>query len=276
MNEFSQWIGRTEEHRDRISQAGVDQFRATFDLDPASDNPGEAPKGYHWCLGLPDTPTPELGLDGHPPKGGFLPPIPFPRRMWAASSVEFLTELPIGAQVVRRSKIFSVQEKTGKSGPLVLVQVEHQTEVEGQCAIKERQTIVYREQATSAMELPPVEKPQSFQYPLLREVLPTQTLLFRYSALTFNSHRIHYDLPYAMEQEGYPGLVVHGPLMASLGVQAAAAHGDLKTFSFRALSPAFCDQPLYVVGDFDKDTQEVNVLGGDGRRCVSAQVTFKQ
>ena len=276
MSDFSEWVGRSQESQDVITISGVQRFYATLDLDVPDSvkETGNAPLGYHWCLCLPDSPMSELGVDGHPLKGGFLPPIELPRRMWAPSDVEFFTELPIGATIIRRSTIASVKEKSGKTGLLVFVEVDHETIVDGACAIKERQTIVYREAATDATPLPEVGASRPEGWDVIKAVQPTATLLFRYSALTFNTHRIHYDLPYAQDQEMYPELVVHGPLMATLALQLAATQGGVKKFSFRGKSPAFCNQQLYFVGNRQESDGEVAAIGADGRQCLSAQVRY--
>ena len=273
MTDFQQWVGNSVEQSDVISASGVDRFAATLDLQ-LQDN--AVPYGYHWCLCLPDTDTTALGPDGHPPKGGFLPPISLPRRMWAASHVEFFHPMSIGATILRRSTIASVKEKTGKSGALAFVEVDHETWANDKLAIKERQTVVYREAATSALPLPAVDagEPQGWQ--IVEQLNPQPTLLFRYSALTFNSHRIHYDLPYAQERELYPHLVVHGPLMATQALQLAARYGSVKQFSFKALSAAFCDQPLYLAANIDQAHGAVSTIGGDGRTCLQAEVVFAQ
>ena len=132
MTDLSNWIGRTQSVEDIVTQSAVDRFCATIDCDPCHE---VAPLGYHWCLGLPDNPMHELGEDGHPQKGGFLPPVDLPRRMWASSKVEFIHPLPIGATIKRKSTIASVNEKTGKTGKLVFVEVDHETEVNGKTAL---------------------------------------------------------------------------------------------------------------------------------------------
>ena len=278
---LSQWIGRSQSISDVVTQSGVDRFCATIGCKHVhQDNTQTAPLGYHWCLGLPDAPMDELGEDGHPKKGGFLPPIELPRRMWASSKVEFIQALPIGATITRQSSIASVSEKSGKTGALVFVGVDHETKVAGEVAIREQQTIVYREATQSRAPLPEdnAEPPEDWQ--VVEGTTPSPQLLFRYSALTFNSHRIHYDLPYAQSEELYPGLIVHGPLMATLLLQLAAKHGDVSRFSFRGMSPAYSEQSLFLTANFDKHvdtpTGELATIGGDGRTCVSAQATFRK
>lgn len=278
MTVLNKWLGRTQSIEDVITQSGVDRFCATVACDSNQD---VAPLGYHWCLGLPDNPTQELGEDGHPQKGGFLPPVKLPRRMWASSKVEFIRPLPIGAKIKRTSTIASVSEKTGKTGELVFVEVDHQTEVSGEVAICERQTIVYREASLSRASLPSdnieqVNSEQLKKWQLVHSLTPSAQLLFRYSALTFNSHRIHYDLDYAKSEELYPALIVHGPLMATLVLQLAAQQADVSKFSFRAVSPAYCDQSLMLTANFDQNEGELATIGGDGRTCLSAQVEFRR
>ncbi len=278
MSELEQWVGRTQQSHDVITLGGVKRFCATTGVDFNSSDTTTAPLGYHWCLCLPDNPMSELGVDGHPLKGDFLPPIELPRRMWAASNVEFFGVLPIGAEVTRFSTIASVKEKSGKTGALVFVDVEHETHINNHCVIKETQTIVYREATTAPMPLPDIvaEKvaEQKKDWPISKEILPTTAMLFRYSALTFNSHRIHYDRVYAIEQESYPELVVHGPLMATLVLQLAGAHHNLKTFSYRSVSPAFCNQVLTMAAKFNNHDGELTMIGADGRTCLTATVEF--
>lgn len=275
MSDFFDWVGRSQQSQDSITISGVSRYCATLGIDPSvALETNLAPYGYHWCLCLPDAPMNELGSDGHPKKGGFLPPISLPRRMWASSKVEFVSQLPIGATINRTSTILSVDEKIGKTGALMFVVVEHRTELDGKTAITEQQTIVYRDAATTTMPLPSSkgEKPSGWQN--IETVLPTSPMLFRYSALTFNSHRIHYDLPYAQDQEMYPDLVVHGPLIASLLLQVAAKQGELKHFSFRAQSAAFCDQDLYLASNYADQAGQLEAIGADGRSCVVAKVAY--
>lgn len=277
MTDLSQWVGRSQTSQDVITLSGVKRFYAALDQAVPADlgAASMAPYGYHWCLCLPDNPMSELGVDGHPKKGGFLPPVELPRRMWAASEVTFFSGLPIGEEITRHSQIASVKEKTGKTGALVFVEVDHQTDVRGQCAIKERQTIVYKDAATEPMPLPETNAGTPSGWQVVQDIQPTTPMLFRYSALTFNSHRIHYDLPYAQDQEMYPELVVHGPLMATLALQLAAAHGELATFSYRGMSPAFCNQTLFLTGNFDGSTGELATIGADGRQCLTANANYR-
>ena len=279
MSAWQDWIGRTERRGDSVNRAPLARWLATLDREPAAD--GAAPQGFHWCLALPDAPTAALGADGHPRReaspGSFLPPIPLPRRMWASSEVEFLHPLPVGAVIERRSRIASITEKQGGSGALVFVEVAHETLADGALAVRETQAIVFREAADPDTPLaPPPPGESSFDpvgWDAHREIRPSETLLFRYSALTFNSHRIHYDRPYAQEEERYRGLVVHGPLTATLLLDLARRHfGDqaLARFAFRGLSPAICGEPLHLVLRGDGGTIELGAFAGAGRAVMHA------
>ncbi len=273
MNDYSKWLGSSEVRSDIICENAIARFRATLDTPDIAG----VPQGFHWCTGLPDTPTEDLGADGHPPKGGFLPPIPLPRRMWAASDVEFIAPVEVNAAIKLTSTVANISAKSGKSGELVFVEVEHVTRANDIEAIREKQTIVYRGATTTRASLPP-STPESAngvdlsEWDWTRTLVPKTTMLFRYSAMTFNSHRIHYDLPYAIEEELYPGLVVQGPLMATLLLDHCArkfGQNALSKFSYKGVSPAFADQPLHLVGRGDKEL-ELNVLGADGRTVVKA------
>lgn len=189
-----------------------------------------------------------LGEDGHPSRGGFLPPVPLPRRMWAGSEIDFHGNLRVGDTVRRASRVAEVTGKAGRSGPLCLVSVDHEISTGGDTVIRERQTIVYRDAPDGGGATPaPLE--QAPVGDVVEMVEASSTLLFRYSALTFNAHRIHYDMTYATSAEGYPGLVVHGPLQASLLIQVAARSRGGRipaSFKFRGASPAFEGQPLFL------------------------------
>jgi 3-methylfumaryl-CoA hydratase len=266
---LADWIGTSQTLHDTVSRAALSRFTATID---SAASPDSVPQGFHWCLCLPDAPTASLVIDGHPPKGGFLPPVNLPRRMWAASDIDFRAPLNPCATIERVSKVAGIAEKSGAAGPLTFVEVEHTTRANGVACIVERQTIVYRQAAKAPMPMPPCAEPDLSAWPWRRSLTPDAALLFRYSALTFNAHRIHYDLPYAREQECYPGLVVHGPLMATLLLDLCArALGPdcLAHFSFRVVAPAFAGQPLHLVGRPGK-TIELQALGADGRIVVSA------
>jgi 3-methylfumaryl-CoA hydratase len=267
---WADWVGREQVQRDVLTPALLARFRATFDSDGTGDI---APLGIHWCLCTPDAATAELDTDGHPKRGGFLPPIPLPRRMWASSNVTFHAPIHGGAAIERRSIIAGIEEKTGGSGALVFVQIDHDTTSDGVLAVSERQTIVYREASTTTPAPLGSGTPRLSDYAWHRALTPGAPLLFRYSALTFNSHRIHYDLPYATGEEGYLGLVVHGPLTASLLLDLAARElgaNRLASFSFRGVSPAIANEPLHLVGNIDGLALRLAALGSDGREVMTA------
>jgi 3-methylfumaryl-CoA hydratase len=263
MATWDAWIGRTQEQSDILTPGLLARFRATLDSETTnrSESAGDiAPQGIHWCLCLPDAATGTLGPDGHPARGGFMPPVPLPRRMWSASDVTFLAPIPLGAAITRRSVITDIAEKSGASGALVFVTIAHETWADGTLSIDERQTVVYRDaplNPAAAIAPPAIAAPDINDWPVRRIITPDEPLLFRYSALTFNSHRIHYDHPYATGVEGYSGLVVHGPLIATLLLDLAAREfgpNGLRKFTMRAVSPAFAGNPLHLVmrsGDKD-------------------------
>ncbi len=231
------WIGREETASEGLSPTLVKQFCTT--LGAAVSDGDIAPQVIHFCLTQPAAPMDALGRDGHPARGGFLPPVPLPRRMWAGGALEFHAPLRVGQKVTRKSVIKDVVMKQGRSGPLCFVTVEHEIRGGGELAVMERQDLVYREDGSGGAVPKPVgDVPQGDH---TTSFMPTPTLLFRYSAMTFNGHRIHYDRDYAQQVEGYPGLVVHGPMKAKLMCHFAGkiAGKPPKTFRFRGLAPAF-------------------------------------
>jgi 3-methylfumaryl-CoA hydratase len=233
------WIGREQSASEVLTETLVDQFNATFDRDA---DEGRAPLLIHLCLAQPIAPMSALGRDGHPALGGFLPPVSLPRRMWAGGAFEFHGPVHVGEEVTRRSVIQDVQLKEGRSGALCFVTVAHEVSADGRAVLSERQDIVYRDiDRGGASPKAPDAAPQGQH---VKPVDPTPTLLFRYSAMTFNGHRIHYDREFCIQDEGYPSLVVHGPMQATQLCQFAA---DLrgappKRFEFRSLSPLFDNQ----------------------------------
>ncbi len=286
--EFEDWIGRSERTTDRLSAARSRRWLATFDRSSPGD--GAMPQGIHWCLNTPEAPTMHLGADGHPQRDNspdsFLPPITLPRRMWAASEVEFHAPLVPGSNVERVTRIESITEKEGGSGPLVFVTLSHETSAGGRVAVSEKQTLVYRGAAAADAPLvPPPTGEGSFDlsdWQATRSVLPDQPLLLRYSALTFNSHRIHYDAPYASKIERYRGLVVHGPLTATLLLDHAAQQlGDnaLASFKFRGTSPAIVGEELILamreVGRGTGSNIELGAFAADGRQVMKAEAAVR-
>jgi 3-methylfumaryl-CoA hydratase len=242
LDHLRQWIGRRTEASDIVTAQLVRGLRATLFLEIGAPRHGDAaPFTVHWCLAQPVFPMSELGPDGHPTRGGFLPPVPLPRRMWAGGELEFLDALRVGDEVTRGSEIADVTMKAGSTGALCFVSVTHVISTARGAAIRERQDIVYRDLASGAQ--PPAKPPMPPPTAQHREShMADPVLLFRYSALTFNGHRIHYDRDYVTKVEGYPGLVFHGPMQAALLVECAARlHGGAapKKFSYRGVQPLF-------------------------------------
>ncbi len=270
------WIGNREEIADVITLWPVQALHATLDREgppPAAGDP--LPPLWHWLFFLPTVPHSELGVDGHPERGGFLPPVPLPRRMFAGARYEFRRPLHIGERARSARGVASVSEKHGGSGPLVFVLIRYEvTGEEGLCVVAEHD-IVYREAPTEAPTYPPSADAIPTA-PWSETITPDAVMLFRYSALTFNAHRIHYDHPYVTHAEGYPGLVVHGPLTAMLLADLAQRNGPgpLETFSFRARSPLFAGHPIRLLGEPSGRTAALAAWSQDRRRAVTAAAGF--
>jgi 3-methylfumaryl-CoA hydratase len=241
IDHLRQWIGRTQEATDIVTAQLVKGLRATLFQEVGEPRRGDAaPFTVHWCLAQPVFPMSQLGSDGHPTRGGFLPPVPLPRRMWAGGEIEFIDALCVGDESTRTSRIADVTVKTGSTGTLCFVAVEHTITSPRGVAIRERQDIVYRE-TTSAATAPAKTPPPPAKAQHRESRVSDPVLLFRYSALTFNGHRIHYDRDYVTKVEGYPGLIFHGPLQAALIVEMAAKLRGRppKKFSYRGVQPLF-------------------------------------
>jgi 3-methylfumaryl-CoA hydratase len=243
-----QWVGRTESAEDVITIERARAFTATLAGDLSMPRKGDpAPLAFHWCLAPRLSALVDADVDGHPKRGDFLPPVPLPRRMWAGGELEFLAPLRIGDTILRRSRITDIALKTGRSGPLCFVTVTHEFSTNGVPCLRERHNIVYRDKASGEPAKIPPEKDEKV-FTAERVIDPSPILLFRYSALTFNSHRIHYDVDYAMHEEGYEGLVVHGPLQATLLLHhavAVAGHAP-RRFSYRGMAPLTHRRPFWV------------------------------
>ncbi|MBW8467219.1 MAG: MaoC family dehydratase N-terminal domain-containing protein [Thiobacillus sp.] len=268
MENISDWIGRQESVHDTIAATPVKALNATLDHPSMAVVPGSPlPPLWHWLYFLPLHRQSEIGADGHAKRGGFLPPVPLPRRMWAGSQFEFRSPVLVGAEVERTSTIANVTEKAGRTGKLVFVKVRHELRCNGapDPAVVEYHDIVYREakQATD-VESPPVAAPTGAPWQL--EIVPDDVLLFRYSALTFNGHRIHFDRQYVTQVEGYPGLIVHGPLIATLLMDQIRRHlpgADVASFSFKAVRPTFDLHPFRVNGAPQADGKTVKLWAQD-------------
>ena len=270
------WVGRSESAEDLIDVLRARAMQATLDrLEPALAEGDGLPPLWHWLYFWGLAPRSGLGPDGHPARGGFLPPIDLPLRMWAGSRVTFARPLPIGATARRTSMISDVRQKTGRSGRLAFVTVRHEVADALGAAILEEQDIVYRE-ATKPDAGPRSGEPAPQDARWTRQVTPDPVLLFRYSALTFNGHRIHYDQPFATA-EGYPSLVVHGPLLATLMVDLAVdarPEATIRHFEFRALRPIFGDAPFTVAARPAENGEAVDVwvAAPDGMLAMRGRV----
>lgn len=255
------WIGRKESRVDRVTAWPVIGLAATLDRDDPEPKPGDAiPPGWHWLYFLEARPASELGQDGHSKRGGFLPPVELPRRMWAGGRIEFKRALRIGDTIRRDSEIVSIEAKEGRSGSLVFVTVRHTVSTSGDLAVVEEHDIVYREAAKPGGLSPPA-KPAPREALWRRELVADPVMLFRYSALTFIGHRIHYDLDYCRNVEGYPGLVVHGPLQTVLLLDLARRQEPrpVRRLEYRALHPVFHFERFTVNGNPAADASKAEL-----------------
>lgn len=273
---LQEWVGRSETRPDQITAAPMAALAATLDLEIPYPGPGDPlPPLWHWLYFLPFARQSELGPDGHPKRGGFLPPVELPRRMWAGGKVEFHRPLRVGEIVTRTSRIADVKFKEGRSGRLVFVLVRHQIDD----ALTEEHDIVYRDERRAEDPEPaPQISPEPEAAAWERVVRPDDVLLFRYSALTFNGHRIHYDRRYATEVEGYPGLVVHGPLIATLLVELLRSNlpaAVVTGFEFRAVSPIFDTGSFSVCGKPEDDGKTVRLWAKNSAGALAMTATAK-
>jgi 3-methylfumaryl-CoA hydratase len=273
---FSAWIGKSETNNDTIDARPVRLMRTIMDSDFNAPNNDELPPLWHW-LYFPTTATlDELGPDGHPKLGGFLPPVELPRRMWAGGRLQFFRPLRIGDQVEKKSSIKDIATKNGRTGKLCFVTVVHEFMVSGDLCIREEHDIVYRENAKTGITSPsPPAAPDNCDWS--RSIKPGPVMLFRYSALTFNGHRIHYDVDYCRDVEGFEGRVFHGPLTATLLVDLAVRNNPdkpLRSFDFRAISPLFDTKSFLIAGQNHDKMSEIWAQNSDGRLAMKAEAVF--
>jgi 3-methylfumaryl-CoA hydratase len=276
------WTGRSETVEDLVTATPCAALAATLDW-PASAGPQRPAAGtplpylWHWLYFLPLHPQSDIGPDGHAKRGGFLPPVPLPRRMWAGSDFEFHEPLRVGDALQRTSTIAGITEKSGRSGNLVFVKVRHELCRNGSAdvALTEHHNIVYRAAPTPADVAPPPQAaPAEFAW--VRRMVADDVLLFRYSALTFNGHRIHYDRKYVTEVEGYPGLIVHGPLIATLLMDLLRRHmpdAAVRKFEFKAVRPTFDVNPFSIHGQPSADGKSVRLWGRDHEGWLTMDAT---
>ncbi len=276
MNEVNDWLGRTEGHADSLRVQPARFMQAALGRTPDLADGDVLPPLWHWLYFLEAEPAGGLGRDGHPAKGGFLPPVALPRRMWAGGRFTFHTPLRVGDGATKRSTITSIESKVGRTGPLCFVTVRHEISSGGVLAITEEQDIVYRDDPDpDASPQPSTRAPDDAD--VSETVQPTPVLLFRYSALTFNGHRIHYDADYARSVEGYDGVVFHGPLTATLlvdlAVRTVGRHPS--RFGFRGTAPIAGDAPFRIEGARDGNVMRLWARRGDGALAMRAEATFE-
>ncbi len=271
--DYAEWIGRTEIVHDELAMSQLEAAAATFDERQLTHNGAHSiPTLWHWFYFLPKAPQSQLSPDGHPERGTFMPPVPLPRRMFAGSRVVVHAPLRPGVPATREGVIRDVRVKDGRSGRLAFVTVGYRIRQDGQLCVEEEQDIVYREPgapvpAPSVTDLAPAA-PNAWT----EDITPDSRLLFRFSALTFNAHRIHYDRDYATREEGYPGLVVHGPLNAMLLANLVRRHTDraITAFSFRGIAPVFDLAPFRLVATPAGDQVVCEAIAPDGTVALQA------
>jgi 3-methylfumaryl-CoA hydratase len=270
VTDYRDWIGKSDETTDTLAISPAQRMAATLNRSDIFVPGATLPPLWHWLYFLPATRMDDIGADGHALRGGFLPPIDLPRRMWAGSRIVFHRPLHVGERALKKSTIANVTPKQGKSGALVFVLVRHEIIAEEGLAMLEEQDIVFREAASGAVAQSGQPAPAEAQWS--KEITPSPMLLFRYSALTFNTHRIHYDRSYCTDVEGYPGLVVHGQLTATFLLEALREHTDrpLRNFGFKAISALYDTQPYHVEGRIDGDTAQLWALDQAGNLAMTA------
>jgi 3-methylfumaryl-CoA hydratase len=272
VSEFNDWVGRSQTVTDTLDPARSNALSIALGGEGNLKAGDALPLLYHWLYFWDVKPPSGLGVDGHPAKGGFLPPVPLPRRMWAGGRLDFPAPIAIGAAMTRRSTLLSVVPKIGKSGRMVFVTVRHEVFCDDLLAITEEQDIVYREQAAAGIAAAPAA---AAAFDARRAVMPDPVTLFRFSALTFNAHRIHYDRDYARDVESYPGLVVHGPLIATwLMDHYLRRHPGrrISRFSFRAQIPLFDSAPVGLFLAEQAERAALWAAGDGGPVAMSAEV----
>lgn len=271
--EYSSWIGRQETCTDNLDIGHVQQIALALDR-PAPAEGDALPHLWCWAHFVKGQPYADLGRDGHPGRGGFLPPLGARNRMWAGGRVRFIAPLRVGVPAWRESVVLRIEEKQGRTGALLFITVQHDYVQEGVLCVSEEQDLVYREPSPPRLEgSEPAPEAQWSQ-----AVEPTSVMLFRYSAVTFNGHRIHYDLDYVTREEGYPGLVVHGPLIATSMLAAcvdANPGQEIDTFRYRGLRPLIAPKPFRVAGTRTGDLTARLWAEQDGTLAHQADVTFK-
>ncbi|QGZ65135.1 FAS1-like dehydratase domain-containing protein [Paraburkholderia acidisoli] len=277
---LKQWIGRSETRTDTIAPTPIDALNALLDRDDAPAAVGDAvPPLWHWMYFLPIVRSSQVGADGHPMRGGFLPPVPLPRRMIAGGRINYTHALRVGDVVTRHARILAVEHKQGRTGDLVFVTVRNEFSTERGMALAEEQDIVYREVTPpgAAPAAPAQLAPASHLWD--RKFTPDEVILFKFSALTLNGHRIHYDHPYVTQVEGYPGLIVHGPLIAILLADLVRRHVPQRSvarLTYRGIHPTFNTGPFLLCGSPEGETGALLWSRSlQGELTMQASATFR-
>ena len=275
MTGFDDWIGRSEQRADVLRAQPCRFMQATLGHDATLSDGDALPPLWHWLFFLEAKPLGALGRDGHPAKGEFLPPVSLPRRMWAGGRFTFHQPLIIGRPASKTSTIKSIAEKQGRSGPLCFVTVAHEIHQDGELCVVEEHDIVYRADPDPA-DAPPKPAQAPAEAAFSEQIQPSEVMLFRYSALTFNGHRIHYDNDYARTVEGYDGLVFHGPLTATLLVDLSQRHAGktARSFSFRGTAPLSGLSAFHIEGRQAEDGAELWARRADGALAMTAHTVF--
>ena len=273
------WVNQRESRIEVIGENRARKFAATIGLDWVPRSGDKLPLPWHWLYFQPETSAGRTGHDGHEVKdGAFLPPVPLPRRMWAAGDVEVVDELlVIGETVQKDSIVTEISLKQGKSGPLVFVEINHRYVRKDTIALQESQTIVYRDSAGAAESHKKAVSPEEPAADWSANLIPDPVLLFRYSALTFNSHRIHYDRHYAKTNEGYEDLVVQGPLTVSLLLnrfREEQPDADVNQFSFRGISPLFVNNVMNLCGNTNESRANLWANNHNGQRAMEVRCSL--
>ena len=272
---LKQWVGRSETREDMIHVAAVNAMAATLDKQQIFTAGDPLPLLWHWLFFWAVSPASGIGPDGHPKRGGFLPPVELPRRMWAGGRLKFDSPLPVASDAKRVSRIKAIDVKSGNTGRLAFVTVAHEIGAHGNISIYEEHDIVYRDNPQpGAAQAAPKAAPTDASWSRL--ITPDPVLLFRYSALTFNGHRIHYDRSYTTDVEGYPGLIVHGPLIATMLMELLCSQVPqlrVREFSFRAVSPTFDTDTFTVNGKLSADGHQAQLWAANARGELTMQAT---
>lgn len=272
MNAWADWIGKTTSTSNFLDVTQVQKLEATLGRTPQLTTGAEVPPAWHWLYFHELATADQIGSDGHTMLGITMPPFPLPRRMWAGGLIEWHQPLLLGAAATKESKIIDIKEKTGRTGDLIFTTVEHKVHQDGDLCIREEHNIVYREPVGQSSNLPQEVAPTDSDFRATWQ--PNEVMLFRYSALTFNGHRIHYDADYTRDVEGYSGLIVHGPLLATLMLDLAKANNrPFNRFEYRAKSPVTVPMKIFVHGKVDGDKTSLWISNDQGGLVMQGELS---